>query len=233
MLARALTLLALSCSALASISITNPIASTSLAGGKTLKVAWTADSDKTTPLASAFGNSSVSIYTGSSSTQYLLETFGYLNPHKTLSISKVVPKTLGPDATLYFIRIESLAATDSAGNPLEAFSARFTLTGMSGEFTAVESSANADVSVASSTAAAAVTTKASTKTSTKSASTRATSNAVNANAASSTTTVVAIVTAAANATSNTASSGGAVGAVAIGWNVVTGLAAVAGAMMVL
>lgn len=229
MLARALTLLALSCSALASISITNPIASTSLAGGKSLKISWTADSDTVTPLAKSFGNSSVSIYTGSSSVQYPLELFGYLDPYTTKSISKVVPKTLGPSAALYFIRIESLSAKDSAGNPLEAFSARFTMTGMTGEWSTEEATANSDVSVASTASS----TKAATATG-KTSSARSATKAANANAASSTTTLVAIVTASANSTQNTATSGAApVGVAAIGLKAAAALAAVAGAMMLL
>ena len=229
MLTRAVALLALAASALASISITNPIASTSLAGGKSLKISWLADSDTVTPLAKSFGNSSVSIYTGSSSVQYPLELFGYLDPAKTTSISKVIPKTLGPSAALYFIRIESLSAKDSAGNPLEAFSARFTLTGMTGSWTTEQAAANSAISPAASTVA---TTSAMAKASSTRSATKA---AANANAASSTTTVVAIVTASANASQNTATSGAAAaqGLASLGIKVAAGLAGVAGAMMLL
>ncbi|ORY88130.1 hypothetical protein BCR35DRAFT_289370 [Leucosporidium creatinivorum] len=143
------TLALLVSSTTASIYTIKPTAKDSFKGGKSFTVTWTADSGDsatTTPLASKFGQTSVGIYTGSSSQQTLCQDLGIVDPSKVQELKITVDAKAGPDSSLYFIRYESLNNTDSTGTPLLAFSSRFTLTGMKGSFTSSEIAINSGIS---------------------------------------------------------------------------------------
>ncbi|KAK4699032.1 hypothetical protein P7C70_g7236, partial [Phenoliferia sp. Uapishka_3] len=155
----------------ASLFITSPTAKSSISALKNTTITWISDAVRafrshhfdfadhssppaksTTPVSSQFGEISVGLYTGSSTDQTLLQNFGnVLDPMKTLKLEVQLDRTVGPNSSLYFIRMQSLKGTDSAsGSPLQAFSARFTLTGMNGTFTKAEIAQNAGITALSS-----------------------------------------------------------------------------------
>ncbi|KAI5475443.1 hypothetical protein MNV49_001364, partial [Pseudohyphozyma bogoriensis] len=145
---------------LASIYVTKPVADTIGTGNKSLTITWLADSGDyadATPLASNFGKTTISLMTGSTTVQTVLQELGTVNdPSETLKLSAVIDPSVGPTSKLYFLRFQSNSNTTSGGVPLQAFSARFELTKMTGTFTAAESSANVnafDVSTTTSKAA--------------------------------------------------------------------------------
>lgn len=131
-----LTLVALLASLQAAFAVpffTNPIASTSATGGQKLRIKWK-DNDKAPAYsAKAWGNSTVYLAAGSQNTQFKLQTLASNVSPSRHSGSYTVDKSIGPSGKYYFIRMEG-SEKDSAGNPVMAFSARFTLQGMSGKF---------------------------------------------------------------------------------------------------
>ncbi|KAK4055932.1 hypothetical protein OIO90_002925 [Microbotryomycetes sp. JL221] len=119
----------------ASIFTYKPVTADSFKAGNSWTVSWYADSGdhaKDLPLAKSFGQTSVSIYSGSSSSQVLRQHLSNLDPSKTTQLRIEVDPKIGPDGDDYFIRFESLNAKDSKGVPLLAFSGSFSLTGMTG-----------------------------------------------------------------------------------------------------
>ncbi|KAH8915142.1 hypothetical protein BT69DRAFT_1356956 [Atractiella rhizophila] len=128
-----LTFLALFSASNATIYFTSPVASTSGTGGQTLTIKW--EDDGEAPSAASFGPSVIGIYAGGKLQQTLLQSFGTIDdPSKVLSVAPEIPKTLGPDSDQYFIRVTSVSAKDADGNALNAFSAKFSLEGMTGKF---------------------------------------------------------------------------------------------------
>ncbi|EMD37069.1 hypothetical protein CERSUDRAFT_114965 [Gelatoporia subvermispora B] len=133
-----LLLAAFAQSAFATIYITSPVATTSWAAGQQQNVNW--QDDGTSPSLSAFGPASVGIYIGTVNQQTLVqEIVSNVDVSTTSSIAFTPDQTMGSNGDMYFIRFQSLSATDSTtGYPLEAFSSKFTLTGMTGQFNATE-----------------------------------------------------------------------------------------------
>lgn len=109
-----------------------------------------AEDDGSSPLLSAVGPSRIDLYTGSTNQQTFLQSFAdSVDVSKVNSVTGLIPTSTGPDGDWYFIRVTSAAlkanATGAGGitYPYEAFSAKFTLNGMSGQFNASVSSQNA------------------------------------------------------------------------------------------
>lgn len=120
----------------ATVFITSPTASTSIAAGQSSTITW--QDDGTTPNLTAFGPCTIGLYVGNQIQQTLLQTIG-----TNINVATQSSETWTPDATVgansagYFLRFtsNSLPATAGTGNA-EAFSAKFTLTGMTGTFNA-------------------------------------------------------------------------------------------------
>jgi len=133
MLSKALLIFSLVSVAFATVYVTAPVASTSYHAGQSAVVSWIDDTH--TPLLAQFGPASISIYVGNAHQQTSLQVL-----NSSVDVSKVSTINFIPDATIcpngneYFIRFESLGLKDSAGFPVESFSALFTLTGMTGSF---------------------------------------------------------------------------------------------------
>ncbi|KZO94676.1 hypothetical protein CALVIDRAFT_470172, partial [Calocera viscosa TUFC12733] len=130
-------LLAAAQSALATIYVTNPVASTTFTGGSTAVISW--EDDGSAPSLATIGAASVGIYAGSATQQTLLQMIiGSVDVSTTASIQFTVDPTIGPDSNAYFIRFTSAAYHDPSTPtyPYEQFSARFTMTGMTGQFNA-------------------------------------------------------------------------------------------------
>ncbi|KII91691.1 hypothetical protein PLICRDRAFT_173503 [Plicaturopsis crispa FD-325 SS-3] len=187
-----LVTLALSASAFATVSVTEPVLSTTWSGGQQATLSW--KDDNTTPSLQSFGPSIVSIYTGNRIQQTSLQTIASnVDVSTTASIQFTPNPSIGPNGADYFIRFESLSLKDATTPqyPALAFSSKFTMNNMSGTFnatvqaqidgqsTAPISSPTGATSSGSSASASATTAKSS---SSAKASGSATSSAANASA---------------------------------------------------
>jgi len=127
--------LAFSASAFANVFVTAPVSSTTFPAGKPATLTWQDDGKQ--PTLQAFGPAIVSIYAGNSQQQTLLQT---ISPSVDVSTTQAViftpDPTIGSSGNEYFIRFQSISLKDST-NPLYpalAFSAKFSLSGMTGTF---------------------------------------------------------------------------------------------------
>ncbi|KAH9015605.1 hypothetical protein EDB85DRAFT_1811110, partial [Lactarius pseudohatsudake] len=124
-------------SALATVFVTAPTASTSWPAGQQATITW--QDDGNTPNVKSFGPSLIGLYAGNQQQQTLLQTIA-----SDVDVSAVSTVTWTPDATVgpnfnnYFIRFTSNDLPDPTQSQFkaEAFSAKFTLTGMTGTFNA-------------------------------------------------------------------------------------------------
>jgi len=194
-----LTLAAFAPFARADVYITSPTASTTLAAGQQGNIAWQ-DSNNGSSLAN-IGPCLIGLYVGSQTQQALLQTLG-----TAVDVSKNNSLTWTPDATVgpngqYFIRFQSLNLKDSSNPqyPYQAFSAKFTLSGMTGTFPpAVQSLINGASSPSSTSGSA-----------TPAAASGSTSHTSTASGASATTAKATGAAAAASSTSTAAKKNGA------------------------
>ncbi|GAA5866849.1 hypothetical protein JCM8547_003584 [Rhodosporidiobolus lusitaniae] len=148
----------------AKVYIYKPVEASHYKAGDSFTVSWKDDGE--TPSWTAWGASSVGLYTGSATSQTLLTTLGTVNdPAADHELRITIDPSWGPNSSEYFMRVQSDAGTDSTGAPLQAFSARFELSEMTGEWSA-EVQAQLDGSaVVSSSGSATTTATASTTTS--------------------------------------------------------------------
>lgn len=158
--------LALSATALAKVFITEPVASTTWQAGEPQTVSW--NDDGTTPSLESFGPAKISIYVGNAQQQTLLQA---ITPSLDVSTAGSVEFTpdpkIGPNGNQYFIRIESIGLKDPAAPtaPALSFSAKFTMSGMTGTFppdvqAQIDGASTAPIGGATTTTGAAVTTSA-------------------------------------------------------------------------
>jgi len=137
MFSTAYVVLALSASAFATVFVTSPVASTTFAGGQQCTVSW--QDDGSAPTLAAFGPAIVSIYAGNSQQQTLLQTITpSVDVSKFSTIQFTPDPTIGPNDDQYFIRFQSISLKDATNPqyPALAFSAKFTMSNMSGQFNA-------------------------------------------------------------------------------------------------
>jgi hypothetical protein len=149
MFSSAFILLALSVSAFANLFVTSPTASSTLTGGKPSNVTWQDDGKQ--PTLQAFGQAVFAIYTGNAVQQTYLQTISpSVDVSTTNSVTFTPDATIGPSGAEYFIRVQSLALKDPAQPqyPALAFSAKFTMNGMTGKFNATVQSEIAGQSTA-------------------------------------------------------------------------------------
>jgi len=137
MFSSAYVVLALSASAFATVFVTSPVASTTFPGGQQCTVSW--QDDGSAPNLAAFGPAMVSIYAGNSQQQTLLQTITpNVDVSKISTIQFTPDPTIGPNDDQYFIRFQSISLKDATNPqyPALAFSAKFTMSNMSGQFNA-------------------------------------------------------------------------------------------------
>jgi len=147
MFSKALVIISLISVAFATIYVTNPVASTVDSGGQNATVAW--QDDGNSPLLASFGSTKVSIYTGNANQQTSLQLINANFDVSTgSSISFIVDPTIGPNSNHYFIRFESNGGKSPNGTAFLAFSSQFTLTNMTGTFSASVSAEIAGLSTA-------------------------------------------------------------------------------------
>jgi len=136
MFSQSLAVLALAVApTLATVFMTNPVASTTFHGGQPATISW--QDNGTPPSLQDFGNAKVSIYAGNAQQQTSLQLIvPSVNVATTSSVQFTPDATIGPNSNEYFVRIESLGAKDPLNPqfPELSFSAKFTLDNMSGTF---------------------------------------------------------------------------------------------------
>jgi hypothetical protein len=133
--AAALFLLALASSTQATVFLTAPVASTSFTGGQDATLTW--QDDGAAPSLKDFGPAKIFLSTGNAIQQTNLQTISQSTDVGTVnSLTFKVDPTIGPNSNQYFIRIESIATKDLLAPqfPALAFSAKFTLSSMTGTF---------------------------------------------------------------------------------------------------
>ncbi|ETW77355.1 hypothetical protein HETIRDRAFT_147901 [Heterobasidion irregulare TC 32-1] len=175
-------------SAFATVFTTSPVASTSWAAGQPVTVSW--QDDGSAPTLASFGAASVGIYAGSVQQQTLLQLIvASVDVSTTSSVQFTPDATIGPNGSEYFLRFTSLNLKDTTNSqyPAEAFTAKFTMTGMTGTFNATvqaqianAASASAVPSAASSAAASATSAAASSSHASSSAASKTGSSAASA-----------------------------------------------------
>jgi len=130
-----LVLLSLVSSACANVFITSPVATSSFAAGQPATVSW--KDDGAVPSLASFGAASIALYVGNSFQQTQLQLISpSVDVSTSGSISFTPTASVGSNGADYFIRFDSLALKDATNSqfPAQAFSAKFTLTGMTGTF---------------------------------------------------------------------------------------------------
>jgi hypothetical protein len=135
MFSSAIVSLALAASALANVFLTSPTSGTTFTAGQQATVSW--QDSGSAPTLSQFGNATFAIYAGNAIEQTLLQTIAtYINVSGIASFEFTPDATIGPNSNEYFIRVTSMSYMNpsSPQYPEEAFSAMFTLAGMSGSF---------------------------------------------------------------------------------------------------
>ncbi|KAG6380316.1 hypothetical protein JVT61DRAFT_8425 [Boletus reticuloceps] len=131
----AIVSLAFAASALANVFITTPVVSTTFNAGQQATVSW--QDSGSAPSLTQFGNASFAIYVGNAIQQTLLQTIATnVNVSATSSFTFTPDGTIGPNSNEYFIRVtsQSFMSPQAPQFPEEAFSAMFTLAGMTGTF---------------------------------------------------------------------------------------------------
>jgi len=144
---------------LATVFMTSPTAQTTCTGGKQCTISW--QDDGKAPNLQAFGLASIGVWVGSVQSQTEIQHIqDGVNVATTAAVQFTVNPTIGPNSNVYFVRFTSAAAKDPSNPtfPAEAFSAKFTLNGMSGQF---NSTLQAQINGASSGASPAPTSAAS------------------------------------------------------------------------
>jgi len=113
---------------------TSPVGGTTCVAGQQCTVSW--QDDNIAPLLAAFGDCTLAVYTGSQDQQALMQTIAPANAASTGSVVFTPDATVGENSSSYFIKMISVNTPDptNAQYKATAYSAMFTLTGMTGTF---------------------------------------------------------------------------------------------------
>ncbi|KAI9464081.1 hypothetical protein BJY52DRAFT_1184472 [Lactarius psammicola] len=132
-----LGLAAVAPSALATVFITSPTANTAWPAAQQATITWQADGNS--PDLKSFGPSFIGLYAGNQQQQTLLQPIASdVDVSAVSSVTWQPNPTVGPNFDSYFIRFTSnnFADPTQAQFKVQAFSAKFTLSGMTGTFNA-------------------------------------------------------------------------------------------------
>jgi len=113
---------------------TSPVAGTSCAAGQQCTISW--NEDNIAPLLAQYGDCTIGVYAGSQQQQSLMQAVAPANAATTGSVVFTPDPAMGENSNAYFIKMISVNTADPA-NPMykaTAYSAMFTLTGMTGTF---------------------------------------------------------------------------------------------------
>ncbi|KAG8684016.1 hypothetical protein FRC11_012731 [Ceratobasidium sp. 423] len=180
---------ALAPAALAGPYFTAPVAGTTCTAGQPCVVTW--QDDGKAPTLAQFGDCSVGVYAGSAQMQSLIQNLAVTNAQTAGTVQFVPDASAGEDSSSYFIKMISLNTADpnNAQYKATAYSAMFTLKGMTGKFNSTvqaqiagtAASSTAVVSGAATTPAAASSAAASSSASTTTSARNSTSTGASAN----------------------------------------------------
>jgi hypothetical protein len=125
--------------ALAGVFMTSPTATTSCQAGVPCTIAW--NDDGAPPTLAQVGLTDIGLWIGNAQQQTELTSIQVLDVSTVAQITFLPLATAGENSSLYFIRFTSKGLTVpqagvTAPVSYEAFSAKFTLTGMTGTFSA-------------------------------------------------------------------------------------------------
>ncbi|KAI0332183.1 hypothetical protein GY45DRAFT_505723 [Cubamyces sp. BRFM 1775] len=138
MFASAVVLLVAAASpALGNLFMTSPVASTSWAAGQQQTISW--KDDGSSPSLADLGPCTISVYVGSQTQQTLVQAIANnVDVSTTSSVVFTPDANAGENGAYYFIRVESVNFKDpnNPQYPAEAFSSKYTMTGMTGTFDA-------------------------------------------------------------------------------------------------
>ena len=101
-------------------------------GGKRLRVEW--NDDGKAPSRRDWGRVNIWLATGSRDVQYKLQPLATNISYNTDSADYNIDASVGPSGGYYFLRFEGTNASQTGGIPPMAFSARFNLDSMTGNF---------------------------------------------------------------------------------------------------
>lgn len=121
----------------ASVSMSAPIGTTTCTAGQKCTISWSDDGKP--PTLAQFGTAEVGVWAGNAQQQTELQSIqAGVNVATTAEIDFTPNPAIGPNSNVYFIRFTSQTAKDpnNPSFPAEAFSAKFTLAGMTGTFNA-------------------------------------------------------------------------------------------------
>ncbi|RPD61560.1 hypothetical protein L226DRAFT_534238 [Lentinus tigrinus ALCF2SS1-7] len=169
MFSSALLILAAVAPAFATIYTTSPVGTTAWTAGQQQTISW--QDDGSSPSLADFGNAKVSVYVGNAQQQTMVQSISdSVNVASTSSIVFTPDASVGENGAYYFIRFESLALKDATNSayPALAFSSKYTMSGMTGTFSADVKAQIAAASGTTSAAAAPATTSAAAGTTTSS-----------------------------------------------------------------
>ncbi|KAI0279570.1 hypothetical protein BGY98DRAFT_416163 [Russula aff. rugulosa BPL654] len=127
-----LSLAALAPLAHATVFITHPTNGVSIPAGQAFTITWM--DDGSSPNLTAFGPASIGLYVGTVTQQTQLQLIGNVDVSTVSQLSWTPDPTVGANFNAYFIRFTSVSLKDPNQTAInaneEAFSAKFTLTGM-------------------------------------------------------------------------------------------------------
>lgn len=123
----------------AELAVTRPIEGTTCQAGQPCTISWR--DNRSGPSLEDQGDCQIALFTGGSQQQTFLQPIAFPTPINVAeqdSISFIPDPTVGENGDVYFIRFTSqdLRNPTAATQPYLSFSARFTLTGMTGTFNA-------------------------------------------------------------------------------------------------
>ncbi|KAF8607326.1 hypothetical protein BDV93DRAFT_520198 [Ceratobasidium sp. AG-I] len=113
---------------------TSPVAGTTCTAGQPCTISW--NDDNIAPLLAQYGDCTIGVYAGSQQQQSLMQAVTPANAASTGSVIFTPDAGMGENSNAYFIKMISTTAADptNAMYKATAYSAMFTLTGMTGTF---------------------------------------------------------------------------------------------------
>ncbi|KAG8950119.1 hypothetical protein FRC04_007974 [Tulasnella sp. 424] len=120
----------------ATIYVTEPVASTICTAGTACNVRW--NDDGNVPVLATIGVCNIELCTGGVQQQTCLQTIAQADVSTNAYVTYLPDATVGPNGSMYFVKYTSLNYKDPATPtvPFTAYSAKFTLNGMTGTFNA-------------------------------------------------------------------------------------------------
>ncbi|KAH9823313.1 hypothetical protein DFH28DRAFT_880896 [Melampsora americana] len=112
-----------------SLFFTSPVESTTCVGGKPCILSWI--NDKALPELSEYGPMIIGLWTGSDTQQIELIKLGNIDPKTSNTLNVVIPSKVTANGNQVFIRMDQISP-NHPGDPYQAFSAHFNLSGMTG-----------------------------------------------------------------------------------------------------